>query len=83
MPDVPRVLLDHVDQDPPQAGRLGMRPGAGQLIQPSAGQRFGAEPTSGIRRRPGAGRRGASCHVGGQEGGGREDLLARPGPARR
>src|SRR5262249_24662083 len=41
VPPGPRVLLDRADRDPPQAGRLGIRPGARQLVQPAAGQRPG------------------------------------------
>ena len=41
MADVPRVLLDHVDQDSPQAGRPTVGPGApGQLLQTAVGQRL-------------------------------------------
>ncbi len=41
MAGVPRVLLDHVDQQTPQAGRPAVGPGApGQLIQAAAGQRL-------------------------------------------
>ena len=38
---VPRVLFDQVDQDPSQAGRPTVRPGApGQPLQATAGQRL-------------------------------------------
>jgi hypothetical protein len=38
---VPRVLLDHVAQDPSQAGRATVGPGApGQPLQAAVGQRL-------------------------------------------
>jgi hypothetical protein len=41
MPVVPRVLLDHVDQDPSQAGCPTVGPGApGQPLKAAVGQRL-------------------------------------------
>src|SRR3712207_7177510 len=42
--------LDHVDEDPAQAGRGPVRPGAaGQLVQAAAGQRLGHERAGALR----------------------------------
>jgi hypothetical protein len=54
MADVPRVLLDQVEQDPPQAGCPAVGPGApGQLLQAAVGQRLRDREVPGDPARPG------------------------------